>query len=116
MYDLEQLESDRRDLEEALMRHKRSKHKTLFKFVLAIPILTLSTLIVTFMPGRGSGKSFAERIGWENSIYIIGTFNLAVFIWGANNEYNKYKNRKFDIETDIELIDSKIAKLKEKNQ
>lgn len=116
MIDLQQLEQDKRDLQEALEQHKGTKYKLLIKFIVAIPILIFSTIVISFMPSRRGGKSIPETVGRENVIFFVGLFYLIVFIWSANKEYNDYKNRIFDIEYDIEVIDSKIAKLKEENK
>jgi hypothetical protein len=116
MSDLQQLEQDKRDLQEALAQHKGTKYKILIKFIVAIPILIFGTLLISYMPSRGGGKSIPETVGRENFIFFLGIFYLIVFIWSANKEYNDYKNGIFDIEYDIEVIDSKIAKLKEVNQ
>jgi hypothetical protein len=114
MQGIKQLEQDKRDLQEELKELKETKHKLLVKFILAIPILIFATFFITLIPLRGSGRSMSEIMGRQNSIFLTGTFYIIVFIWSANKEYNNYKNQKFDIEYDIERIESKIAKLKEK--
>ena len=116
MRDLQQLEQDRRDLQEALAQFKKTKIKILIKSTLLLPVFILFSFLLPLLPGKGNGKSLSEIMGKENSIIIIGTFFIVVLIWVTIHRLNQYKLTKFDIETDIALIDSKIAKLKEENQ
>ncbi|MFC4816033.1 hypothetical protein [Flavobacterium sp. GCM10023249] len=116
MRDLLQLEQDKRDLQEALAQHKGTKYKLLIKLFVALPVFIFTTLLLSIMPSRGRGKSIPETVGRENYIFFVGTFFCIIFIWGAYKEYNNYKNTISDIEYDIEVIDSKIAKLKEENR
>lgn len=116
MSDLQQLEQDKRDLQEALEQHKATKYKLLYKFIRSNPQLIFSTPLLLLIPVKNNSKGMLKITNGENMIYILVITFLVLYIWGINQEYNNYKNRIFDIEYDIEVIDSKIAKLKEVNQ
>lgn len=109
MYDINQLEKDKIDLQEKLNQHKKAKFNFLIKPIIFLPI---ATFVIPYIPLKGSGKSMATKMGAEESIMSLGIFFTAVLIWTTIVKLNEYKAEKFDIETEIELIDSRIARLK----
>ena len=110
MYDLKQLEEEKKLLKEKLAIHRKTKFNFLIKPIIIFPIATLA---IPFIPGRGTHKSLATNYGAKESILFFAVFFSAVLIWMIIVKFNEYKVEKFDIETDVELIESKIARLKQ---
>lgn len=109
MCDIKQLEKDKIESEEHLRNLKRTKFNYLIKPIIIFPI---ATLVIPFIPLKGDGKNMATLIGAEKSILSLGIFFTVFLIWTIIVKLNEYKAEKFDIEIEIELIDSRIAKLK----
>ncbi|WP_284651930.1 hypothetical protein [Flavobacterium terrisoli] len=107
---LDQLEKEKTALQEKLNHLKKTKFKFLIKPILIYPI---ATLVIPFIPLRGKGQNLVSIMGTEKSILFIGSIFSAVLIWGLIVKRNEYKAELFDVETEIELINSRIAKLKE---
>ncbi|UPT70878.1 MAG: hypothetical protein M0D53_00140 [Flavobacterium sp. JAD_PAG50586_2] len=55
----------------------------------------------------------ATLIGTKKSILITGGFFAIVLTWEVIIKFKQYKAEKFDIETEIEQIESQILKIRE---